>query len=209
VPPPGFISGMAMSYAYAHLTDDDTTAIMSQPEGSADKDALTWYRAEFAAAGMSHKTGPDRLLHLYVMMIGLGPRESSGRYFEGRDMSATNVEAMTCEAGLFQTSWNITGGSSAIAPLMGDFWENPNGFVEIFKEGLAPTSTNLNSYGSGAGATYQFLSRHAPLFHVLVTAVGMRVLRQHWGPINRREVLIKPEAEDLLRQVRSLIEGVA
>jgi hypothetical protein len=39
--------------------------------------------------------------------------------------------------------------------------------------------------------------------------VGMRTLRQHWGPINRREVTLKKEADDLLKQVQELVESVA
>jgi hypothetical protein len=51
-------------------------------------------------------SGIDTLRHLFVLMIGLGMRESSGRYCEGRDQSASNTSADTAEAGLFQTSWN-------------------------------------------------------------------------------------------------------
>jgi hypothetical protein len=136
------------------------------------------------------------------MMMGLGMRESSGRYCEGRDMSASNMASDTCEAGLFQTSWNIRSGSPVIEPLIFDFWNNPNGFLPQFKEGITASANNLNSYGTGDGVRYQFLSRFAPLFHVMVTGVGMRVLRQHWGPINRREVTLKKEADDLLKDVQ-------
>jgi hypothetical protein len=143
------------------------------------------------------------------MQIGLGMRESSGRYFTGRDLTADNVESTTAEAGLFQTSWNIKGCSSSIEPLLSDFWNNPHGFLQVFKEGLSPTSSDLNSYGRGDGARYQFLSRFSPLFHSLVTGVGMRLLRQHWGPINRKEVTLRKDVDDLLKQVQELVEGVA
>lgn len=209
VPPPGYIAGMALSFAYAARLSDDAVTVMSKAQGSPDKDALAWYEQEFARLGMSNKTaGIDTLRHLFVMMIGLGPRESSGKYCEGRDMSASNVSSDTCEAGLFQTSWNIRSGSSAIGPLLPEFWQNPNGFLPQFKEGISPTSSNLNSYGSGDGLRYQFLSRFCPLFHVMVTGVGMRVLRAHWGPIGRREVTLKREADDLLKSVQRLIESV-
>jgi hypothetical protein len=210
IPPPGYIAGMALSFAYAVGLDDDATNVMRQAEGNPDKDALAWYAKEFANLGMSNKReGNDTLRHLFVMQIGLGPRESSGKYCEGRDLSASNVQSDTCEAGLFQTSWNIKAGSSAIAPLLDDFWRNPNGFLSVFKEGISPTANNLNSYGSGDGIRYQFLSRFCPLFHVMVTGVGMRTLRAHWGPIGRREVTLKKEADDLLKQVQELVESVA
>jgi len=211
IAPTGYIPGIALGFAYAvRLVDDDAVIVMSQAQGHPDKDALAWYAAEFADLGMSNKTaGPDTLRHLFVMMMGLGPRESSGRYCEGRDLTASNVQSDTCEAGLFQTSWNIRSGSSAIGPLLPDFWNNPNGFLPQFKEGITATANNLNSYGSGDGMRYQFLSRFAPLFHVMVSGVGMRVLRQHWGPINRREVTLKKEADDLLKSVQDLVEATA
>jgi hypothetical protein len=211
VAPPGYIAGMALSFAYAIKRwhdDDEAAGEMAHAEGDADTDALAWYKNEFSRLGMKNNvSGLDTLRHLFVMQTGLGPRESSGKYCEGRDMSASNVASDTCEAGLFQTSWNIRSSSSAIEPLLEEFWNNPNGFLSVFKEGISPTSNNLNSYGSGDGVRYQFLSRFCPLFHVMVSAVGMRKLRQHWGPINRREVALRKEMDDLLNSVQALVEG--
>jgi hypothetical protein len=209
IAPEGYVSGMCLAFAYTLLSGSDPVAVMSRPEGNPEKDALAWYHGEFSAHGMSNKGGVETLRHLFVMQTGLGPRESSGRYFEGRDMSASNVEADTCEAGLFQTSWNIRNANSTIGPLLNQFWKNPNGFLSEFKIGLSPSANNLNSYGSGDGIKYQWLSRFCPLFHIMVTGVGMRTLRQHWGPINRREVIIKPEMDDLLHSVQELVEGEA
>ncbi len=212
IAPTGYIAGIALCFAYAVRSgdDDDAVNVMSQAQGNPEKDALAWYEAEFTKLGMNNKVaGPDTLRHLFVMMMGLGMRESSGRYCEGRDMSASNVASDTCEAGLFQTSWNIRSGSPTIEPLIFDFWDNPNGFLSQFKEGITATANNLNSYGSGDGARYQWLSRFAPLFTVMVTGVGMRCLRQHWGPINRREVTLKKEADDLLKDVQELVSAIA
>ncbi len=212
IAPTGYIAGISLCFAYAirHGDDDDAVNVMSQAQGNPDKDALAWYEAEFAKLGVNnHTAGPDTLRHLFMMMMGLGMRESSGRYCEGRDMSASNVASDTCEAGLFQTSWNIRSGSPTIEPLIFDFWNNPNGFLPQFKEGITATANNLNSYGTGDGVRYQFLSRFAPLFHVMVTGTGMRVLRQHWGPINRREVTLKKEADDLLKDVQELVGAIA
>lgn len=142
-----------------------------------------------------------------ISVMGVGMRESSGRYCEGRDLSASNVQSETAEAGLFQTSWNIKAASSAIPPLLEEFWANPTGFLGTFKEGVSATANNLNCYGSGDGVQYQWLSRFAPLFHVMVTGVGLRKLRSHWGPIGRREVEIKREADELLMAVQDLVEA--
>lgn len=211
VPPQGYIPGMALSFAYAVRDPlSDAVQVMSRAQGDPAKDALAWYEAEFRRLGMhNNEPGLATLRHLYTMAIGLGPRESSGKYCEGRDMSASNVQSDTAEAGTFQTSWNIRSANPAIGPLLPKFWDNPNGFLDVFKERISATANNLNSYGSGDGVKYQWLSRFCPLFHVMVTGVGMRTLRQHWGPINRREVTIKREADQLLQEIQALVEAEA
>jgi len=122
-------------------------------------------------------------------------------------MAATNVAADTAEAGMFQTSWNIRSCNSSIPPLLPEFWEGPLGYREAFQNGVSPDSNDLGNYGSGAGAQYQFLSKYAPLFHALVTGVGLRYLRKHWGPVNREEVELKREADSLLSVVQSIMES--
>ena len=208
IPYPGFIPGMACCFAYALQQDNSAIEVMSMAAGDPNTDALAWYKSEFATQGMyNNKAGLNTLRHLFVMMIGLGPRESSGKYCEGRDMSASNVASETAEAGLFQTSWNISNAHPSIFPMLDQFWDNPNGFLDVFKEDVYPTASNLDSYGSGDGIRYQWLSRFCPLFTVVVTAVGMRTLRQHWGPINRREVTISSAAESMLQDVQGYIEA--
>ena len=214
IPPPGYIPGMALSFAVAArawraepVADfiETPVDVMARAQGDPDMDALAWYEPEFRQLGMRNdRAGLDTLRHLFVMMIGLGPRESSGRYCEGRDLSADNVQSDTCEAATFQTSWNIKAGHYTIAPLLPAFWQNPNGFLDEFKLGVTATANNLNSYGSGDGVRYQFLSRFCPLFHVAVTSVGLRTLRAHWGPIGRREVTLKREADELLQTVQEM-----
>lgn len=210
---PGYLPGMALCFGLATKLheegDHEAIKIMAmKDQNDDDTDALSWYSTQFSKLGMkNNKDGLDTLRHLFVLMIGLGPRESSGKYCEGRDLSADNVAADTAEAGLFQTSWNINTADSEIAGLLEDYWQNPVGFVDVFKDGATATKDNLNSYGKGTGARYQWLSRFCPAFHVFVTAVGLRLRRQHWGPINREEVTLKREADDLLQQVQSLVES--
>src|SRR5207248_2328157 len=109
--PPGYIKGMAVSYAkvYYDLGTGNANAVEMAKAVTADasKDALKHYEDIFQQAGMDNtKDGEDTLRHLFVLMLGLGMRESSGRYCEGRDRSANNTTAETAEAGLFQTSFN-------------------------------------------------------------------------------------------------------
>jgi len=211
--PSGYIAGMGQCYALAltWLAADDLVAIeMAQGEtGDTDTDALAWYTVDFAKLGMSNTmTGIGTLRSLFVLMIGLGMRESSGKYYEGRDVSATNTTADTAEAGLFQTSWDIKSASPNLPRLMESFYADPNGFLPMFSQGLTPTSSGLTNFGSGQGAMHQFLSKYSPAYAVMIAAIGLRTRRKHWGPINRKEVELVADAAEFLADVEELmLEG--
>jgi uncharacterized protein (TIGR02594 family) len=210
--PSGYIAAMGQCYALAlaWLASDDPAAIeMAQAEtGESEKDALAWYAAEFAKLKMSNAiAGVDTMRSLFTLLIGLGIRESSGRYYEGIDVSAgsSSQTADTCEAGLFQMSWNMKTASPNLPKLMEAYYADPNGFLEMFSQGLTPTSNGLTNFGSGQGAMFQFLAKYSPAFAVMTAAVGLRTRRKHWGPINRREVELSAEAADFLADVEALM----
>jgi hypothetical protein len=209
-PPPGYISGMCKVFALAvtlYRAGDAAVKIMAQADTRDDDDALAVYSDEFDELDMDNsRDGIATLRHLFVMMVGLGMRESSGNVWEGRDMSASNTEAETCEASLFQTSWNISSSSDTIDELLDEYWQDPNGFQPTFARGLYPSASQLDCYGSGTGAKYQWLSRFSPAFHCLVTGVGMRLRSNHWGPIVRHEVDLNPDVDELLIEVQKLME---
>ncbi len=205
--PKGYTAGLAVCFGLAatRLMQGHPTAVLAAQadRNDSDEDALSWYREPLEKIGMDvSEAGIDTLRALFVLMLGLGARESSGRYCEGRDMSASNVSADTAEASIYQTSWNIRSCSSHIGPLLQDYWANPNGFLPVFRNGVVPDSNDLGNYGTGDGAKYQFLSKFAPAFHVFVTGVGLRYLRQHWGPINRHDAEVKAEANEMLLAVQ-------
>lgn len=210
--PSGYIAGMGQCYTLALkwlLAHDPAAIEMAQGAGDADEDALAWYGPEFVKLGMDvREDGVDTLRSLFTLLIGLGMRESSGKYYEGRDVTATNVSADTCEAGLFQMSWNMKTASPNMPELLEEFFTDPNGFLPMFSEGLTPTSAGLMNYGTGQGAAFQWMAKYSPCFCVMTAAVGLRKRRKHWGPINRREVELVAEAADYLSQVEALmIEG--
>jgi uncharacterized protein (TIGR02594 family) len=210
--PIGYVVGMALSYAVAvKRLDEGDTAFEDMAQADReddDTDVFSWFSDELDDMEWDvSEDGVDSLRALYAIMIGLGMRESSGRYCEGRDMSASNVSSDTAEAGLCQTSWNIRSCASTIPPLLAEVRENPNGFLDAFREDVNPSGSELSGYGSPDGASYQFYSKYAPSFHVYVTAIGLRHLRQHWGPVNRNEVELIDEAYELLENVEGLIEG--
>jgi peptidoglycan hydrolase-like protein with peptidoglycan-binding domain len=208
--PKGYTAGIAQCFGLAATRlmqgHPIATTAAQADRNLPDYDALSWYRSRFEALGMDNsQDGIDTLRHLFVLLLGLGARESSGRYCEGRDMSADNVTADTAEASMYQTSWNIRSCSPAIAPMLQEYWANPNGFLPTFQQGCNPKSDDLGNFGSGDGAKFQFLSKYSPAFHVFVTGVGLRYQRQHWGPINRSEVELRIEADEMLMQVQHLL----
>jgi peptidoglycan hydrolase-like protein with peptidoglycan-binding domain len=214
--PDGYYSGMAKCFALAmikHNEGDPGAKIMaSKASKDTEHDALAYYSKEFAGHKMDNsKDGIATLRHLFTMMVGLGMRESSGNHWEGRDTTATNVESETCEAGLFQTSWNISSFADEIEDLMEEYKADPNGFQPTFGQDVEPSTSNLDLYGSGDGAMYQWLAKQSPAFAVLVTGIGMRKGRKHWGPIERKEVEISSEIDDMLLDVEELVndEGPA
>ena len=208
--PEGYTAGIALCFALAaiQLAEGDVAfEDMAQADReNPDKDALSWYAAEFKKLGMDNsEDGIDTLRHLFVMLLGLGLRKSSGRYCEGRDMSAENVAADTAEASMHQTSYNIRSCNPNVTALLQEYWDNPNGFLGTFRLGVTPDANDLGNFGSGDGAKHQFLSKFAPAYHAYVTALGLRYLRQHWGPINRREVELRADADEMLQAVQDYL----
>jgi len=212
VAPAGYINGMALVYARMHckLKAGDAAAVeMAKAKTvDADRDALAWYDQIFAAAGMNNDTaGVDTLRHLFVLLMGLGMRESSGKHCEGRDRSASNIIAETAEAGLFQTSFNARGASPLLLTLFAQYSADPSGFIDVFKEGVHCSAASLENFGSGEGKEFQRLSKECPAFAAEFAAVGLRNMRKHWGPITRREVEVRPECDVMLRQVQAAVEA--
>jgi hypothetical protein len=212
VAPLGYIKGMALAYARAHckLKAGNPFAIeMAKAETNDEvRDALAWYAPEFRALRMKNDTaGADTLRHLFVLLIGLGMRESSGRYCEGRDRSASNTTAETAEAGLFQTSFNARSSSPLLPRLFAEYTTRPDGFVEIFKEGVQCRPRDLENFGSGPGADFQKLTKESPAFAAEFAAIGLRNFRKHWGPINRKEAELRPECDAMLLEVQDILDA--
>jgi hypothetical protein len=210
--PPGYIKGMALVYGrvYSKFKAGHAAALdmARKNTGNSDRDALAWYDDVFSAAGMDNSTsGVDTLRHLFVLLIGLGMRESSGRYCVGRDTTANNVTADTAEAGLFQVSFNAKGASPLLPQIFAHYRANPFGFLDVFKEGVICSASNLENFGHGDGKEFQRLCKECPAFAAEFAAVALRHLRKHWGPINRKEAQVRPECDALLRQVQAAIDA--
>ena len=211
VAPKGYIKGMAVIYTkvYCQLKAGNPFAkeMAKANTGNSDKDALAHYAQKFRDLEMNNSVaGVDTLRHLFVLLIGLGMRESSGKYCEGRDRSASNTTAETAEAGLFQTSYNARSASPLLPQLFEQYLANLSGFIEIFKEGVTCPPQDWENYGEGKGKEFQRLSKACPAFAAEFAAIGLRNLRKHWGPINRLEAEIRPEADAMLQEVQKIVD---
>lgn len=211
VAPIGYVKGMAVTFALVcqkWKAGDSAARLMAMPNtGNDHSDALSWYDSNFRALGMSNAAGGlETLRHLFVLLLGLGMRESSGNCFEGRDMSAGNTSSENAEAGVFQQSHDSFVASAELPKLMDAYEANPSwGFQGIFREGVpGGPSPNL---GSGTGAEFQRLCKLSPSFAVESAAVGLRTIRTHWGPINRKEAELRPEADAMFAQVQQIVEA--
>jgi peptidoglycan hydrolase-like protein with peptidoglycan-binding domain len=217
--PLGYVKGMAVMFATVQrkLAQGDPAALeMAKPASSdTNRDALAHYASEFAALGLRNdRGGVETLRHLFVLMFGLGLRESSGRYCEGydREPNRNRLTSETAEAGLFQMSWDARTISPFIKPLCDEYSRaGGGGYKAIFAEGVTPKAKDLETVGSGEGAAFQQQMKEMPGLAVETAAVGLRKnggATGHWGPIRRHEAKLYPEADDLLQQVQSLMAGI-
>lgn len=213
VAPAGYTKGIALSYgrAYCRLRAEDpcTVEIAKADTGNDALDAISWYASDFTALGMDNsQDGADTLRHVFVLLMGLGMRESSGAYCTGRDQSASNTSADTAEAGLFQTSFNARHGNALMSDLLAWHKEHPAGFLDVYRDGVpACSAADLQNHGSGEGMEFQRLSKESPDFAAQFTAVGLRNIRRHWGPINKKTAELEADADTMLQDVERAIEA--
>ena len=209
----GYYYGMALTFArqYIKLKNNDPYVLGISKAATNDpkKDVLAYYADRFLLAGMSNEVaGAATLRHVYTFLLGLGMRESSGKYCVGRDMNADNKEHDTCEAGLFQTSYNAIANNSAMQTVYAFYKNNPTtGFLNQFKIGIKCNDANFKNWGIGEGVTFQKLSKDCPAFATEIAANMMRVQRSHYGPINNYHVEIKPEANAMFLKIQNYIDS--
>lgn len=203
--PRSYLHGMALVFAEVakeYMEGVPAAVEMARPPNGR-QDVLIWLDYQFTEQGMHNQdaTGLDTLRHLFVLLIGLGMRESSGSYCEG---AYDNFRADTAEAGLFQTSWDAHVSSPEIRRLFEHYGsaEGIDGLLGVFSQGIRCRNSQFRNHGSGDGRAFQQLSKMSPAFAVKVTAVGLRNLRRHWGPVNRREVEISWDANFMLYLVQ-------
>lgn len=185
--PGSYIRGVALTFARQVCLHTEVS-----PLGTSDKDALSYYNL------------PASNINLYTLLLGLGMRESSGKYCTGRDASASNVSSASAEAGMFQTSYNSSGASPELRAFTKEYHRKCH--LETFKEGITCRDSDWRYWGTGAGLDFQKQVKECPAFAVEYAAMTLRQLRKHYGPINRKEVEFKKECATMLESVKKIVE---
>lgn len=208
--PASYINGMALTFAKSlcrYKNSESTANLMaSRNSGKTSKDVLAWYQASYDAANMSiDSSNADTLRSLYTLGIGLGMRESSGKYCEGYDVTAKQSSSATAEAGMFQTSYNSVSASVELANLYNEYKQDQSKcYLNVFKPGVSCTARAI--YGTGEGAKFQTLAKTCPAFAAEYAMISLRVLRAHYGPINRKEAELRSSCNQMLDDVQSYVD---
>jgi hypothetical protein len=210
VAPRAYMRGMAVAFARSYTrfkADRDAASETAMPNSGDDsKDVLAWFANDFAALGMDNsQQGVDVLRHVYVVLTGLGMRESSGQHCAGTNGS---TDADTAEAGLFQVSRSSIGAHFLLQALF-DQYKGSTDFLDIFSDGVVCDAASWKNQGAGTGAQFQALMKNCPAFACEYTALALRHDRQHWGPINKRKVELRSEADDLFKTVCRYVDDHA
>ncbi len=201
-PPKSFLRGIAFTYVH-NLCNKQTGyyKLAAQPLGDPSKDALAYY-------GLNPKDESERFDMVYSLMVGSAARESSWRWCVGKDPGASNTSSETCEAGLYQTSWNSRSASPVLRALFDQYSEYAFPcFAEAFKGTTTCSASNLKNWGVGEGVKFQELSKSCPGFATEYHAVMVRIARKHYGPINRKKSEIKPACTDMFKSIRKAVEA--
>jgi N-acetylmuramoyl-L-alanine amidase-like protein/putative peptidoglycan binding protein len=223
VAPDGFLLGVAHAYATVvqkyERGDGSAHEMAKAATGDPDDDALVYYRDKLQKLGMDcSKPGRKTLRTAAVFLMGLGMCESSGQYCCGRDTSAgeSSQSSETCEAGAWQTSHNYSVCATdcdelleEYRPGLGDGPSPPQCALRPFQKGVDCDSGDWENVGSGIGRDFQALSKECPQFAFESAAIGIRNIRGHWGPINRMEVFISPEAEAMFAEIDRILATAA
>lgn len=215
--PAGYIKGVALSFARSlcRLKNFDANSplrinsiLSSSSFGNTKKDALAHYSAQLQSLDLKiNESGEDPLRAVYVLGMGLGMRESSGKYCTGWDTSAgSNRSSSAAEAGVFQVSFDSIGVSSELSKLYSEYKNSDQSrcYLNTFKEGVNCGSASI--LGSGAGAEFQKYIKSCPAFATEYAMVLLRILRNHFGPINRKEAEVISSCNDLLISIQEVIE---
>jgi hypothetical protein len=216
--PLAYLQGVSLTYARALCQPNrEDVKLVSAPRKLPEPlwdyvDSLSWYNSNFNALGLSNDNeGVETLRNSYTLLIGLGMRESSGRYCLGRDMSGNYSTADTAEAGLFQASWGAHYTNPALLRLHKKYQEvKEKCFLEVFSKNVSCSAQEAKNWGTGEGVNWQKMTKECPAYAVDYSAVLLRTSggsQGEFGPLRRKEAELNLNCHEMLKQVESVIKA--
>lgn len=209
-----YYRGMGLTYAKAFCSPNNVvSSARGLPESKYDvTDVLSWYNSNFNRIGLRNDiSGLETQRHVWALLIGLGMRESSGRYCVGRDLSMNFTTADSAEAGLFQSSWGARKRDPSMVTLFNSYQTNRKGcFYEVFKEGYFCSAADLKNWGQGDGLKFQELSKTCPAFSAEYAAILVRKsggTKGEYGPLRTKKAELNKDCDDMLKQIEK-VEGI-
>lgn len=212
--PKAYMRGMALTFAKAICNPTRADVVLVSKAATTDtvKDALAHYAPEFAALSMKNDKDSQRTLrHVYLLAIGLGMRESSGRHCCGRDMSADFSSENSAEAGTFQASYGSKRSSDVLVPMFQKYLKSRAGcFAETFKEGVTCTAANWKNWGveTSEGYKWQQVTKECPAFSAEWATVLIRKTggtKGEFGPLRQKKAELRTECNTMLDQVQTYV----
>ena len=201
--PKAYLRGMALTYAKAVCAadagGDSAAAVMNKGFGPVGEDALS--------SNFWGESGNSRLGHIrtaFAVAVGLGMRESTGNPTVGRNRAVKDPTAETAEAGLFQLNYRSLGGNPWLPKLAEEYAANPSLCQSaVFGKGVRDLRQRV--VGNGAGADYQKQIKACPALATEQAVVLLRTGKSYFGPINDHQVELRPECDEMLRQVEKVL----
>lgn len=207
----GYMKGMATSFVKSLCSPIPTISAAPGVAG----DALTQYADIFKNLGMKNSEGLEAHRHTWVLLLGLGMRESSGQYCSGRDMQPAALkqfhEADEMEAGLFQTSYNIVSYKAESKKIYQAYKADQSKcLLDVYKEGISQSycDKNAKNYGEGEGLNYQALAKKCPALATETAAITIRFSggpKGHYGPLREKAAEVIPACDDMFLEIEKMV----
>jgi hypothetical protein len=208
VAPIGYTKGVGLSYAKAYCEFKKNASgpiqVIKRDLGKAKYDALAFYRPYYS---IPVSTDRERLESVYALTLGLGMVESSGVTTAGApyDSANPNPDAITAEAGLYQTSYDSIGSDPSLPELMTFYKSHPEMcLLTTFMVGVHRKMTG--AIGDGPGADFQQFTKQCPAFATEYAAVMLRVNKHHYGTINTHTAEYEKSCAAMFRQIESTVQ---
>ncbi len=229
IAPIGYLNGLALTFArvYAKLVAGDYYANVIAKDIDLNSvgmgnDAISYNHDRFTAMGLGNiGDKKENIRKAFIILIALGMRESSGRYYVGvhKEGAVLRPGAANEEAGLFQISANL--GVFSKNPdfrIIGKFYgslrqQTGGGLLEVFKQGLKVRISKRNR-GADRFSKFQDFCFTRPGLSAELAALGLRFRRTHWGPLKpetqkekKEPIELNPDAAKLFADIQTIVDS--